>query len=313
MRPVSMVNFFKASALLLPFVFNACSTEDSDGWLERPDNFGDTLYERHVKKGTSAAFECAVYSRDNHVTLEVNMDLMVYQSEMSAVYDVEVGEPTNYYVDLTFTGMFQDEASDFCDGIKESVDGMKTSCSKSRVRGKAEMPDVSAAAASLTLGNLVTALKGQCDDFYDAYKEKMAEFPGKWDYGDGSGATEPALLCDVNLKADTLYVNVDYSTRSMAMVATHYTFDGMPVGSFMVLESYAGVPADTLAMVCSAYRQQSDISSVNCEGSIITYLAPETQEGETLTLEDMAVLYKKQVCPGLLDGTLSMEDLWFDD
>jgi hypothetical protein len=313
MKATSMVNFFKMGVMFALFMFGACSTEESDGWLERPDNFGESLYERHLKKGTSAAFECTVYSRDNHVTLEMNLDLVAYQSELSAVYDVEVGEPTYYYVDLVFTGMFQDEAPDFCEGIKKSVDGMKTSCSKSSVKGKAELVDVSAAASSLMLGNMVTALKSQCDDFYDAYKEQMAEFPGRWSYGDGSEVTEPALLCDVNVSADTLYMNVDYSTRSMSMVVTHYNYNGAPTGSFMVLESYAGVSPDTLANVCNAYRQESDISGVYCEGSTISYLAPEAQEGQILTLEDMAVVYKKEVCPGLLDGSLSMEDLWFND
>ena len=97
------------------------------------------------------------------------------------------------------------------------------------------------------------------------------------------------------------------------MEVTHYSINGEPMGAFRVAESYAGVPADTLAMICSAYRQESDLSGVYCEGSTISYLAPEEQDGEVMTLEDMAVVYKKEVCPGLLDGSLSMEDLWFND
>ena len=312
MKSLSITSFFKTGVVFLPFVFAACTTDDSSsGWV-RPDSFGESLYERQLGKGSSAKFNCAVYTRDNHATLEMNLDLMAYQSELSAVYDVEVGEPTYYYVDLTLAGMFQDEAMDFCEGIKESVDGMKTSCSKSHIQGKAQLADVSTGMSSFMLGNLVTALKGQCDDFYDTYKEKMAEFPGAWNNGNAEPG-EPALLCNVNLAADTLVMNVDYSSRSMAMAVTHYTYNGVSTGLFMILESYAGVSADTLAMICNAYRQDSDISGVNCEGSVITYLASETQDGETVTLEDMAVLYKKQVCPGLLDGSLGMEDLWFND
>ena len=48
-------------------------------------------------------------------------------------------------------------------------------------------------------------------------------------------------------------------------------------------------------------------------GNALALLAPESQDGETLTLEDMAVYYKKEICTGLLDGSLSMEDMWFND
>lgn len=312
MKPVSKASFFKASALLLPLVFAACSTDDSD-WYERPDNFGDVLYERHLKKGSSAAFECAVYSRGDHVTIEMNMDVMAYESAVSAVYDVEVGEPTNYYVDLTLSGMFQDEASDFCEGIKGSVDGMKTSCSKSRVKGKAEMASVSDAAASLMLGSMVPKFKEQCDYFYDTYKELMAEFPGRWDYGDGNVVAEPALSCEVNVSGDTLYMNADFSTRSVAMVVYRYVYNGISSGSFITMETYTGVDQDALAKVCAAYRKEDLLTGVECVGPMISYMAPETQDGVTLTIEDMAVYMKKQICAGFLDGSYSLEDMWYND
>ena len=312
MKPVSKASFFKASVLLLPLVFAACSTDDSD-WYERPDNFGDVLYERHLKKGSSAAFECAVYSRGDHVTIEMNMDVMAYESAVSAVYDVEVGEPTNYYVDLTLSGMFQDEASDFCEGIKGSVDGMKTSCSKSRVKGKAEMAGVSDAAASLMLGSMVPKFKEQCDYFYDTYKELMAEFPGRWDYGNGNVVAEPALSCEVNVSGDTLYMNADFSTRSVAMVVYRYVYNGISSGSFITMETYTGVDQDTLAKVCAAYRKEDLLTGVECVGPMISYMAPETQDGVTLTIEDMAVYMKKQICAGFLDGSYSLEDMWYND
>ena len=313
MKPVSKASFFKASALLLPLVFAACSTEDSGGWLERPDNYGDVLYERHLKKGSSAAFECAVYSRGDHVTMKMNVDLVEYQSDLSAVYDVEVGDPTYYYVDLLLTGMFQEETSDFCEGVKKSVDGMKTSCSKSHVKGKAELPSVSEAATSLMLGNLVTKLKDQCDDFYDTYKGLFADFSGRWDYGNGTVVTEPAQSCEVNVSGDTLYMNADFSTRSVSIVVFRYVYNGISSGFFTTTESYVGVDQDTLAKVCAAYRKEDMLTGVECVGPVISYMAPETQDGETLTIEDMAVYMKKQICAGFLDGSYSLEDMWYND
>ena len=277
MKSISKAHFFKTGVMLLPFVFGACTTDESSSAWERPDSFGDVLYERHLGKGTSAAFECKVYSQNNHVSLEMIFDVPAYQSTMNAVYYFEVGDPANMYVDILLSGMFQDESDDACAGLKANNEGMKVSCSRSHVTGKSELESVSEASSSLVLG------------------------------------AEPALLCDVNLTDDALHMNVDSSTRSMAMEVTHYSINGEPMGAFRVAESYAGVPADTLAMICSAYRQESDLSGVYCEGSTISYLAPEEQDGEVMTLEDMAVVYKKEVCPGLLDGSLSMEDLWFND
>jgi hypothetical protein len=236
----------------------------------------------------------------------------MYDANLNVIYDVEAGDPSYYYVDVMMTGVFQGESQDACESIQESIEGIETSCSNSRVRGKAELGSVNEFSKSLMLGNMVPSFKSQCDEFYDTYKDMMSEIPGKWSYGDAEPSV-PAQICDVNLTADALYMNVDYPTRSMAMEVTHYSINGTPVGSFRIAEAYAGVPADTLAMICSAYRQESDISGVYCEGSTISYLVPEMQDGKTLTLEDMAVVYKKEVCPGLLDGSLSMEDLWFND
>ena len=312
MKSISMVNFFKTGVMLLPFVFGACTTDESSSAWERPESFGDVLYERQLGKGSSATFDCKVYSQGNHVSLEMNFDVMAYQSTMNAVYYFEVGDPTNMYVDILLSGMFQDESDDACAGLKANNEGMQVSCSRSHVMGKSEMESVSEASSSLVLGMMVPKFKSQCDNFYDNYKELMSDLPGRWNNGNAE-PSEPALLCDVNLTADSLRMNAVYSTRSMAMEITHYSINGEPVGAFRVVESYAGVPADTLAMVCNAYRQESDISGVYCEGSTISYLAPESQDGETLTLEDMAVYYKKEICTGLLDGSLSMEDMWFND
>lgn len=296
-------------ALLLPFVFAACTTEES-GWLERSDDYGTPLHERHLKKGSNASFDCYVYSQGDHVTLEMIYDLAMYDANLNVIYDVEAGDPSYYYVDVMMTGVFQGESQDACESIQESIEGIETSCSNSRVRGKAELGSVNEFSKSLMLGNMVPSFKNQCDDFYDTYKDKMSEIPGKWIYGNAE-SSEPALSCDVNLTADTVIMTAVFPTKAMSMLVINYDFAGVPTGSFYIAEAYTGVSSDTLANVCSAYRRESDVSGVYCDGSTITYLVPETQDGKTLTLEDMAVYLKKDVCAGFLDGSLGMEDLWY--
>lgn len=312
MKSVSMTSLFKTGVLLLPFAFAACTSDDSSSWLDRPESFGEVVYNRHLARGTSAAFDCKVYSRDNHLTMEMEFDVKMYESTMNTVFDFEVGDPSVFYVDVLLSGMFEASSDDVCSDVKDMDENMQTSCSDSHVKGKVEMVSVPDARASSVLSAMKSNFEDQCDGFYDHYKDAMSDMPGKWIYHENANA-DPALFCDVNLTADTLYMNVGYSTRSMAMEITHYSINGVPIGSFRVAETYAGVPADTLAMICGAYRQESDLSGVYCEGSTISYLTPEEQEGEVLTLEDMAVYYKKEICTGLLDGSLSMEDMWFND
>lgn len=311
MNSVLGSTFFKTSVLLLPFVFAACTTEESS-WLERSDSYGNRLYERHLKKGSNASFDCYVYSQGDHVTLEMIYDLPMYDANLNTIYDIEAGDPSYYYVDVMMTGVFQSEATEACESIKESIEGMEMSCSKSRVRGRAELASVNEFSKSLILGNMVPQFKSQCDDFYDTYKGLMSEVPGKWDYG-RSEDSQPALSCDVNMSNDSLFVNAQFPDRSFSMVLSEYLYEGEPLGYFMAVENYTGVSADTLAKVCTAYRSESELVSVNCTGSSIAYLVSNTQEDQVLTLEDMAVYMKKQVCDGFLDGSYTLEDMWFEN
>ena len=119
MKFVSMTSLFKTGVLLLPFAFAACTSDDSSSWLDRPESFGEVVYNRHLARGTSAAFDCKVYSRDNHLTMEMEFDVKMYESTMNTVFDFEVGDPSVFYVDVLLSGMFEASSDDVCSDVKD--------------------------------------------------------------------------------------------------------------------------------------------------------------------------------------------------
>lgn len=305
MQPIFGASVFKSCVLILPIVFAACTSDESSVSYDRPESYGTSLYNRQLKKGT-ASFDCNVYSENDHAVLEMNFDVPDYQSHMTAVYDVYAGSSADYYIDITMTGVFQEEAADACEGLKNSLEGIKTSCSKSRVTGKLDLSSVNEISKSLMLSRAVPNLKSQCDEFYDTYKEMMADFSGKWDYGH-SEQGQPALSCDVNVANDTVYMNVAYSDKSLAMKTT--LVDSV---TFRTTEEYTGLDDATTVEICNSHQTDKDIYSytVACNGPWYAYSHSTTVEGVTLTLEDVAVAMKKELCPGLLEGSYTLEDIW---
>ena len=309
MKSAFKTSLFKTGALLLPFAFAACTSDDSSSWLERPESFGEVVHERHLARGTSAVFDCKVYSRDNHITLEMSFDAKMYESTMNTVFDFEVGDPTAFYVDVLLSGMFQQEADVICDDVKDMDENMETSCSSSHVKGKVETDGVIGdARASIVLSTMKSNMETQCDEYYDYYKDVMSEMPGKWIYNENAPA-DPAQSCDVYLEGDTLYMNVVFASRSLSMNTYLVTLGGVAQG-FRISETYTGLDSDTFEKACSIYRKDSHIGNVYCTNPTITYMMPTTQNGEVVTLEDLAVAAKTELCAEFLDGNYTLEDMW---
>ena len=77
-------------------------------------------------------------------------------------------------------------------------------------------------------------------------------------------------------------------------------------GVYSVVESYTGLDNATLSNICRSYQNDPEIRNVVCQDSYFAYSLVE-YEG---SLEDEAVNQKKEVCPALLSGELTLEDLW---
>ena len=83
-------------------------------------------------------------------------------------------------------------------------------------------------------------------------------------------------------------------------------------GVCLAVREYTGLDDATTVEICNAHQTDKDIYSytVACNGPWYAYSHSTTVEGVTLTLEDVAVAMKKELCPGLLEGSYTFEDIW---
>ena len=139
----------------------------------------------------------------------------------------------------------------------------------------------------------------------------MSDMPGKWIYNENANA-DPAQSCNVRLDGDTLYVDAVFASKSFSSKTYRLMIDGMSTGYFQVNETFDGVDPETFNNIWSAHSQQSQVGNVSCLNSGISYMMYQIQNGEIVALEDLAVAAKTELCAGFLDGSLSLEDAWYD-
>ena len=63
----------------------------------------------------------------------------------------------------------------------------------------------------------------------------------------------------------------------------------------------------TLAKVCETYKKDEDKSNVVCSGSVFTF------EEMNPDIETLVEGTEKYLCPALLSGGMTLEDLWFEE
>ena len=153
---------------------------------------------------------------------------------------------------------------------------------------------------------MVEEEKKRCDNYYLSTISNFKSIPGEWG-GDAldvleSGGT--AATCDAKLENDVAFMELVYVGGSASVRVTQSG------DKFYWVESYTGMDSETFDVACSTYKDKPGTSDVLCSGSTISYLQ-SVEDGESL--EDIAVMLKKSICPGLLDGSLTFEDVWLMD
>lgn len=300
---VLMNNLFKIFALFLVLSIVACDSESSPS--SASPSFGTKRYERHLAKGENASMDCYVYSTDERVTFVMDFDLPIYNSSMSMRIETVVGDRVLYTADVSFTGILEEESDSLCISMKTSFepDNGTVSCESKNVHGHVEYPGVlGSGRLSAVVESVVDSEKERCDGIYDGYRKRLEKVPGAWS-GDAVNSPDDirASACEVNLQDGVVYMNAVFASRSLSVHVTESS------GKLYWAETFTGFDEDMLASACESYRGESHIKDVQCSGSTISYLAIN-EEGRSL--EDVAVMMKKTLCPGLLGGSISIEDLW---
>ena len=305
----SMNILYKLMLSLSVLAFWACTSNEDTIYTAQVT--GSEVYKRHLAKGDEAVMDCKVYAADASVSVDVVMNLRAYDNSiMTMTMVTEVGDPSWYTAEIELSGMLMSEYDETCESITQSLEsaGGKVKCSGSGIRGELKLPAITnPVKVQSVVSETIEEGKEKCDNLFNTYKKVFAGFDGAWDYGESTVNVEKAQSCDVNFANDTVYLNVIYSSKSLVMKTT---LDN-PV-TFHTTEEYTGLDDETLVQICDAHLHDEDIYSMTaaCNGPWFAYSHSTTVEGETLTLEDLAVLMKKGLCPALLDGSMGLEDVW---
>lgn len=302
----SMNILYKLIISLSILVLAACTTDDEP--VHKAVVTGSEMYKRHLAKGDNVVMDCYVYATENSVAVDMVLDFVVYDhSTMTMTMVTEVGDPSWYVADITLSGVLMSEFTETCESVKSQFEGTGADvrCSNSNIHSQVELPSITNPVKMQSMiGNTIEEGKSKCDGLFSQYKSNFSEFDGAWDFGE---PVEAAQSCVVNMANDTVYLNVAYSSKALTMKTTM-----ADASTFSTTEEYVGLDDATLVKICNAHEDDDDIYSysVGCNGPWFVYSHPATVNGVAMTLEDLAVSMKKDLCPGFLDGSYTLEDVW---
>ena len=303
-----VMKFLDKLTLLSLFLFLvSCTTESTTEASSKP--VGTKRYELRLNKGDNASMECYVYSTDNRVTVTIDLDLSMYNSTMLMQLETTFEDPLTYTADISYTGILVSEVDSACESMTRNfkTDGGTVDCGASKVHGYVNLGDIpNPAKIPEYVESVVEEEKKRCDNYYLSTISNFKSIPGEWG-GDAldvleSGGT--AATCDAKLENDVAFMELVYVDGSASVRVTQSG------DKFYWVESYTGMDSETFDVACSTYKDKPGTSDVLCSGSTISYLQ-SVEDDESL--EDIAVMLKKSICPGLLDGSLTFEDVWLMD
>ena len=297
---------YKLIISLSILVLAACTSDDEP--VHKAVVTGNEVYKRHLAKGDNVVMDCYVYATENSVAVDMSLDLIAYDhSTMTMTMVTEVGDPLWYTADITLSGVLLSEYEETCESVKSQFEGTdaEVRCSNSNIHSQIELPGITnPVKLQLMIEDAIEESKGKCDDLFNQYRSNFSEFDGAWDFGE---PVEAAQSCEVNMANDTVYLNVAYLDKAVTMKTTM-----ADASTFSTTEEYVGLDDATLVEICNAHKDDDDIYSysVGCNGPWYVYSHPATINGTAMTLEDLAVSMKKELCPGFLNGSYTLEDLW---
>ena len=294
-----MNKVIQALAAVISLFMVACTMDSSSG-----ASYGETNYTRVLSKGDNASIQCNVYVDDNRVVTLLDVDMAMYNSTETVKFEVRAGSPSVYQIDVEATGVLLSDVEDFCAAITEqfSDQNARAECSESEAHGVQQFYSVtSETEINYVVSNAIESGRERCDKWYDNFKKSFREIPGEWG-GDAKSTSkgEKASSCDVSLEGNLLTMSVTYPDKSAVM---KLSVEG---NVYAAVESYTGLDDATLSDICRSYQSETVIRDVACQGSSFSYWYIDS-EG---SLEDEAVYQKKEVCPALLSGEMTLEDMW---
>ena len=302
---------YLAIPMSIAAIFAACDSSSTS-----PDSYikGDQIYERHLDRNI-ASMKCFVYATDYSVSLDFNMSVLSDESYMSQQLEANINNPTTYRGKGEVSGLFLKQKDQLCNTMKdlaEKMDNGTYKCMDNVATFSSTLPNVDESQRPIVVEQLKQTLKSQCDTWYDETAAKFDELEQEIANQNGnqgnsnSTSSEKAQSCNVVANGNTVQVSVIYPNKTATTTLTKNNND------YTIMETYTGIEETTLARVCEAYKKETDIKNIVCSGPTISYQSNLSAD-ETYEIEDYVAFYQQDICPSLQNGTLTLEELWFDD
>lgn len=284
------------SAFAVAGALIACdSSTSSDGGSP----YGATKYSAPVKQGNVTG-RCDVYATSSSVTMIASAEAFgsTIRVEESGTWNADGSY--RVLVNDRMSGLFLMEVDDVCESMKDRFGADYVVCSEDRVVTDRSIPkDAARPLDDELIQEVVEGLTKRCDNF----RENMQEVADKFSESPGDVSAERAVSCDVDVAGNIVTQKIVFPSRTVTVVGEYR-------GDYITItESYTGVDAATLQAVCDAYKSDAESVSVVCDGATIT----STELTEGAPLESIVSFFRDGMCPALLSGNLTLEEMWFED
>ncbi len=284
------------SAFAVAGALVACdSSTSSDGGSP----YGATKYSAPVKQGNVTG-RCDVYATSSSVTMIASAEAFgsTIRVEESGTWNADGSY--RVLVNDRMSGLFLMEVNDVCESMKDRFGADYVVCSEDRVVTDRSIPkDAARPLDDELIQEMVEGLTKRCDNF----RENMQEVADKFSESPGDVSAERAVSCDVDVAGNIVTQKIVFPSRTVTVVGEYR-------GDYITItESYTGVDAATLQAVCNAYKSDAESVNVVCDGA--TFTSTELTEGAPL--ESIVSFYRDGLCPALLSGNLTLEEMWFED
>lgn len=286
--------------LSIAAIFTAC-----DPGSTSPDPLvkGEMIYERHIDNSTGNV-QCKVYATDYSVSLDLNVSFLSDESYVSEQIETNFKNPATFRAEMKVSGLFAMKKDEMCSNIKELSADMGNgtySCNDNSATVSSQIPNANEDSKSYYVSTMKSQMSNLCDYYHSHFTDKFNELTQYLNNEGNNPNNEKATSCNVIENGNSVQVAITYPNKSALISATFVN------GSFAMKEEYTGIDEASLARACASYKTETEIKDVNCSGSTITY--------NSIGLEsvDLAafVAYEKQIiCPAMLSGAMTLEDLW---
>ena len=314
---IILSNAVSSSSVLSSSSVSSSSVSSSSAIIEEASSSsvfelikGNLQYERHFNREGVANMNCEVYASDHNVSMEMQFKALEKNSRLVQNTYIELDGNSTFFAEMNFEGLFSSAAENGCATLKQTafqLDDGVVDCTDNGATLLGRLPEIHLTDKQYYINQTVAKLKSTCDEAYTRFNMVVDELVRNLeDVNKDINQKEKALFCDVSANGNETRMNVIYVDKSVNFSMTLQDDHGL-----IIREEYAGLDDSTLAQLCAHYKTEQEISNLHCADSVITYTSSELEFKEDMEL--YTTYLEHDMCPALLDGSMSLHDMLFGE